>query len=74
MLTKNTLMSTGRNINLRIINEATEVLDSFCLLGLTINSKETSRQVVHHRLALDRIVMKSAWISGSTFMCIYLVG
>lgn len=74
MLTKNTLMSRGKKVNLRIINEAIEVLDSFCLLGLTTNSKETSRQGVHHRLALGRIVMKSAWISGSTFMRIYLVG
>lgn len=73
-INKNKQMTVSAIASHRPDNKDSEGVDSFCLLGLTINCKETSRQEVYHGLALGRIVMKSSWIFGSIFVFIYLVG
>ncbi|XP_053117089.1 uncharacterized protein LOC128329604 isoform X3 [Hemicordylus capensis] len=56
---KTKLLTTGTATSLRIDNEDIEVLDRFCLLESTVNSKGSSSQEISCRLALGRVEMKA---------------
>lgn len=52
-------MITNITTSLRTGNKDTEIIDIFCLLGLTTHRKGTSSKEICYRLAFHRTVMKA---------------
>lgn len=58
MMTMIMIMMTGKATSLRINNEDTKVVASFCLLGSTNNNIEINSQEIGHILVLYQVLVE----------------
>lgn len=71
MIIKTKLMTTGITTSLRSDNEGTDVVDSFCLLGSTANSKGTSSQKYAENWSL--VKKKNEILGKNTFYFVFIL-